>query len=71
MAFQTPDSDFPSVSGDIAVVQSSQKGWFSKYYQRSDGLSIGNKIKFGYSLALGVGIVGTTIGLVLGDHYQL
>ncbi|MEH1858675.1 MAG: ATP-binding protein [Nostoc sp.] len=67
MAFQTPDSDFPSVSGDIAVVQSSRKGWFSKI---TNGLSIGNKIKFGYSLALGVGIVGTTIGLILGDRYQ-
>ncbi|MDZ8257176.1 hypothetical protein [Nostoc sp. ChiQUE01b] len=67
MAFQTPDSDIPSVSGNIAVVQSSRKGWFSKI---TNGLSIGNKIKFGYSLALGVGIVGTTIGLILGDRYQ-
>ncbi|MBE8967804.1 HAMP domain-containing protein [Nostocales cyanobacterium LEGE 12452] len=67
MAFQTPDSDFPSVCGDIAFVKSNQKGWFSKI---TNGLSIGNKIKFGYSLALGVGIVGTTIGLVLGDRYQ-
>ncbi len=33
-------------------------------------LSIGKKIKCGYALALSVGIVGTTIGLVLGDHYQ-
>ncbi|MEH2288432.1 sensor histidine kinase [Nostoc sp.] len=67
MAFQTPDSDFPSVSGDMAAVQLGRKGWFSKI---TNGLNIGNKIKFGYSLALGVGIVGTTIGLVLGDRYQ-
>ncbi|MEA5599778.1 ATP-binding protein [Nostoc sp. UHCC 0252] len=67
MAFQTPGSDFSSVSDDIIVVQSSRKGWFSKI---TDGLSIGNKIKFGYGLALGVGIIGTTIGLVFGDRYQ-
>ncbi|BAY22249.1 integral membrane sensor signal transduction histidine kinase [Calothrix sp. NIES-2100] len=35
-----------------------------------NGLSIANKIKFGYAIALGVGIFGTTIGLVMGDRYQ-
>ncbi|MEH2266064.1 HAMP domain-containing sensor histidine kinase [Nostoc sp.] len=67
MAFQTPGSDFSSASDDVIVVQSSRKGWFSKI---TNGLSIGNKIKCGYGLALGVGIVGTTIGLVIGDRYQ-
>ncbi|MCC5646755.1 HAMP domain-containing histidine kinase [Nostoc sp. CHAB 5824] len=66
MAFQTPGS-VPSVSVDIAVVQSSRKGWFSKI---TNSLNIGNKIKCGYGIALGVGIIGTTTGLVLGDHYQ-
>ncbi|MBN4001628.1 ATP-binding protein [Nostoc sp. LPT] len=66
MTFQTPGS-VPSVSGDIAVVQSSRKGWFSKI---TNSLNIGNKIKCGYGIALGVGIIGTTIGLVLGDRYQ-
>jgi len=67
MGFQTPSSDFSSASDDVIVVQLSRKGWFSKI---TNGLSIGNKIKCGYGLALGVGIVGTTIGLVFGDRYQ-
>ncbi|MEJ6481105.1 ATP-binding protein [Nostoc punctiforme UO1] len=60
-------SDFPPVYGDIVLVESSRKNWFSKI---TNGLSIGNKIKCGYALALGVGIVGTSIGLIFGDHYQ-
>ncbi|MEH2324791.1 MAG: hypothetical protein V7K32_14720 [Nostoc sp.] len=67
MAFQTQGSDSSSVSDHIPVVQSSQKSWLSKI---TNNLSVGNKIKFGYAFALGVGIVGTTIGLILGDHYQ-
>jgi two-component system, NtrC family, sensor kinase len=67
MTFQTQDSDILPVSGDITVVESSRQKWFSKI---TNGLSIGKKIKCGYALALSVGIVGTTIGLVLGDHYQ-
>lgn len=67
MAFQTQGSDSPSVSSNITVIQSIRKGWFSRI---TNGLSIGKKIKCGYGLALGVGIVGTTIGLVFGDHYQ-
>ncbi|MBE8991418.1 sensor histidine kinase [Nostoc sp. LEGE 12450] len=60
-------SDFPPVYGDIVLVESSRKNWFSKI---TNGLSIGNKIKCGYALALGVGIVGTSIGLIFGDQYQ-
>ncbi|MEH1966491.1 sensor histidine kinase [Nostoc sp.] len=60
-------SDFPPVYGDIVLVKSSRKDWFSKI---TNGLSIGNKIKCGYALALSVGIVGTSIGLIFGDHYQ-
>jgi two-component system, NtrC family, sensor kinase len=67
MDFQTQGSDSPSVFADIALIPSSRKRWFSKI---TNSLSIGNKIKCGYGLALGVGIVGTIIGLVLGDHYQ-
>lgn len=67
MAFQTRCSNFQAVPGDIGVLQSSRQKWFSKI---TNGLSIGKKIKCGYALALSVGIVGTTIGLVLGDYYQ-
>ncbi|MFS0514635.1 hypothetical protein ACEYW6_07910 [Nostoc sp. UIC 10607] len=67
MASQTPGSNSQAVSGDIAVLQSNRKGWFSRV---TNGLSVGNKIKYGYALALSVGVLGTTIGLILGDHYQ-
>jgi two-component system, NtrC family, sensor kinase len=67
MASQTQGSNFQAVSDDVAVVQSNRKGWFSRL---TNGLSVGNKIKCGYALALGVGVLGTTIGLILGDHYQ-
>ncbi len=33
-------------------------------------LSISNKISFGYALTLGIAVVGTTVGFVIGDHYQ-
>jgi signal transduction histidine kinase len=67
MAYQTQGSNFQAVSGDIAAVQSNRKGWFSRL---TNGLSVGNKIKCGYALALSVGILGTTIGLISGEHYQ-
>jgi len=67
MASQTQGLDSVPVSGDIAVGQSSRKGWFIRV---TNGLSIGNKIKCGYALALSAGILGTTIGLIFGDYYQ-
>ncbi|MEH2005514.1 sensor histidine kinase [Nostoc sp.] len=36
----------------------------------TNGLSIGNKIKCGYALALSAGILGSMIGLIFGDYYQ-
>ncbi|HBL14381.1 MAG TPA: histidine kinase, partial [Cyanobacteria bacterium UBA11162] len=39
------------------------KGWIRR-------LSIAQKIGYGYSLAIGVSILGTTVGLVLGNYYQ-
>ncbi|MBD2212126.1 HAMP domain-containing protein [Nostoc linckia FACHB-104] len=67
MSLQTNGSDLPPVSHDTTTLQPSRKGWLSTIV---NGLSIGNKIKLGYALALGVGIFGTTVGLVLGDRYQ-
>ncbi|QIR38931.1 HAMP domain-containing protein [Tolypothrix sp. PCC 7910] len=67
MSLQTNSSDLPPVSHDTTAPQPSRKGWLSTIV---NGLSIGNKIKLGYALALGVGIFGTTLGLVLGDCYQ-
>lgn len=34
------------------------------------GWSIAKKINYGYSLAIGIGVLGTTIGLVVGDYCQ-
>ncbi|MBD2529258.1 HAMP domain-containing protein [Nostoc flagelliforme FACHB-838] len=67
MASQNQGSTFQAVSGDIPVLQSNRKGCFSGL---TNGMSVGNKIKCGYALALSIGILGTTIGLILGDHYQ-
>lgn len=67
MSLQTNGSDLPPVSHDTTAPKVSRKEWLSAIV---NGLSIGNKIKLGYALALGVGIFGTTVGLVLGDRYQ-
>ena len=39
------------------------KGWIG-------GLSIAKKIGYGYSLAIGLAVLGTTAGLMVGDYYQ-
>jgi len=39
------------------------KGWIG-------GLSIAQKIGYGYSLAIGIAVLGTTAGLMVGDYYQ-
>lgn len=33
-------------------------------------LSIAQKIAYGYSLAIGIAVLGTSIGLIVGDYYQ-
>jgi signal transduction histidine kinase len=33
-------------------------------------LSIAKKISYGYSLAIGIAVFGTSIGLIIGDYYQ-
>ncbi|MBK4732515.1 HAMP domain-containing protein [Oxynema sp. CENA135] len=35
-----------------------------------DRLKISQKIRYGYALAIGIGVVGTTVGLSLGDYQQ-
>ncbi|WP_293143722.1 sensor histidine kinase [Okeania sp. SIO3I5] len=34
------------------------------------GLSIAKKIGYGYSLAVGIAVLGTTVGLIVGDYYH-
>lgn len=67
MAIQTKGSNLSQVSKDTIFLPLGATKWCS---QIINSLSIGKKIKFGYAIALGVGILGTTIGLVLGDRYQ-
>ncbi|QIZ71698.1 sensor histidine kinase [Oxynema aestuarii] len=35
-----------------------------------DRLKISQKIRYGYALAIGIGVVGTTVGLTFGDYQQ-
>jgi len=43
------------------------QGWLKRVTCR---LSIGSKISCGYALALSIAVVGTTGGIIIGDHYQ-
>jgi signal transduction histidine kinase len=52
--------DSPSPSKRIAT-------WFKTINPR---LSIRNKICWGYGISLGLAVLGTTVGLTLGDYYQ-
>jgi signal transduction histidine kinase/DNA-binding NarL/FixJ family response regulator len=50
-------------------------GWLSQVPDRwlmqfFNGLSIAKKIGLGYSLAIGIGVIGTSIGLATGYYYQ-
>ncbi len=41
--------------------------WLMQFF---NGLSIAKKIGLGYSLAIGIGVIGTSIGLTTGYYYQ-
>ncbi|MBD1879325.1 ATP-binding protein [Coleofasciculus sp. FACHB-T130] len=41
--------------------------WVRRFIPR---LSIAKKIGYGYSLAIGIAVLGTTIGLISGDYYE-
>ncbi|MCL1473746.1 sensor histidine kinase [Argonema antarcticum] len=41
--------------------------WIKRIIPR---LSVAKKIGYGYSLAIGIAILGTTVGLVIGDYYR-
>ena len=50
-----------------------QKFWankFSWWKNASSRLSIGTKIRCGYALALGIAVLGTTVGIGIGNHYE-
>ncbi len=41
--------------------------WIKRLVHR---LSISEKISYGYGLAIGIGVFGTTVGLILGEYYE-
>jgi two-component system NtrC family sensor kinase len=47
-------------------LSSPQPGWLRRVSSR---LSIGHKISYGYAIALGVAVIGTTAGFVIGDCF--
>ncbi len=67
---QAPEPIFPA-SPDRSVAQSESKrvGFRHQVHQAVSHISIAHKIRGGYGLALGVAALGTSLGLVLGNHY--
>ncbi|HEY9646434.1 MAG TPA: HAMP domain-containing protein, partial [Chroococcidiopsis sp.] len=50
-----------------------RRGWRSLYQwveRFSPEVSISNKICWGYGIAIGIAVLGTTVGLAIGNHYQ-
>ncbi len=63
------DGDFNFVMFKRVPNQSQpvKKSWSRRILSR---LSISHKISFGYGLTLGIAVLGTTAGFVVGDYYQ-
>ncbi|MBW4486958.1 MAG: HAMP domain-containing protein [Trichocoleus desertorum ATA4-8-CV12] len=49
------------------MLPTAKQGWLRRVITR---LGIGQKIGYGYAIALGVAALGTTIGFVVGDRFQ-
>ncbi|PPT11190.1 Circadian input kinase A [Geitlerinema sp. FC II] len=45
---------------------------YFKFWEKSllDRLSVGKKLSYGYMLAIGIAISGTTVGLLVGNYYE-
>jgi two-component system, NtrC family, sensor kinase len=60
-----------SLSGIFSSdAQDSQAPQFSKFSRFINQLSIGSKIRLGYTIALSVAVIGTATGFKIGDYYQ-
>ncbi|HLO51838.1 MAG TPA: ATP-binding protein [Kamptonema sp.] len=53
--------------GDINPIRKTPFTAIKRFLSR---LSIAKKINYGYSLAIGVAVLGTTAGMIYGDYYQ-
>ncbi|MEG3896529.1 MULTISPECIES: ATP-binding protein [unclassified Microcoleus] len=56
--------------GDRDIKNSLKKTPLTAINRFISRLSIAKKIKYGYSLAIGVAVLGTTAGMICGDYYQ-
>ncbi|MGA9383081.1 MAG: ATP-binding protein [Phormidium sp.] len=62
-----------SLSGHQEIADHSRKIWANKFNwwkNATSSLTIGTKIRCGYALALGIAILGTTVGIGLGNYYE-
>ena len=60
---QVIESSLPAFSHSRAACPAQKKQWFSH-------LGIRQKIGYGYTLAIGIAVLGTVTGLMMGDYYQ-
>jgi two-component system, NtrC family, sensor kinase len=58
---------FTGIFPVLSVAQASPFSGFSRFVNR---LSIGNKIRLGYTIALSIAVIGTATGFKIGDYYQ-
>ncbi|WP_228061553.1 sensor histidine kinase [[Phormidium] sp. LEGE 05292] len=59
--------------GHQKIAHHSRKFWANKFNlwkDSADRLSISTKIRCGYALALGIAVLGTTVGIGLGHYYE-
>ena len=56
--------------GDCDINNSIKKTPLTAINRFISRLSIAKKINYGYSLAIGIAVLGTTGGMICGDYYQ-
>lgn len=69
-ASSSPSSDIAVPQPPLSMRSLTSEASFQRVKQWVHGASIRRKIGSGYAAAIGVALLGTTIGLMVGDHYQ-